>query len=196
MNKVAFETPRLSAIFIDDSNQNLVFDLYSRKENIEFLEGISAENDVRLSRECYGSYHDLGAYLIFEKQNKKFVGIGGIQKQEPMLDGSFAMSHEVEFLIVMHHKFCGFGYASEFCRIFFQKLFAAFPQIQVPARVQKENLSCLKLLKKFGFKEIGEIDYHKYGNKFALLKSDFASFKKTQNEKRNIGFTPFADKLR
>lgn len=181
MTKIAFQTPRLSAHFIDDLNQNLVFDLYSRKENIKFLEGISAENDVRLSRECYDSYNDLGAYLIFENTNKKFIGIGGIQKQEPMSDGSFAMSDEVEFLILMHQEFCGFGYAAEFCSDFFKIFFAAFPQIQVPARVQKENLACLKLLKKFGFEEIGEVDYHKYGNKFALLKNDFNSWTKTRS---------------
>lgn len=180
-NKIAFQTPRLSAHFIDDSNQNHVIELYARPENIELVHGISAEADIRLSIECYEAYKNIGAYLIFENNSKKFIGIGGIQKQEPMPDGLFAMSNcDIEFLIVTHKEFNGFGYASEFCAAFFAKLFESFPELQIPARVNKANSSCIKLLKKFGFNEEGEVDYHSYGNKFALLKTDFDSWKKSQ----------------
>lgn len=170
-NKIAFQTPRLTAHFIDESNKNHVIELYSRPENIEMVHGINAEADIRLSIECYELYKNIGAYLIFENDSNKFVGIGGIQKQEPMNDGSFAMQDcDIEFLIVTHKEFGGRGYASEFCSAFFEKLFELFPNLTVPARVNKNNASCIKLLSKFGFIEAGEVDYHSYGNKFLLLK--------------------------
>jgi len=172
-NKIAFHTPRLSAHFIDESNQDHVIELYGRDENIAFIQGVSAENDIRLSKECYDIYQNIGGFLIFENDSGKFVGIGGIQRQEPMADGSFAMGeHDIEFLIVTHKEFGGRGYASEFCTAFFEKLFELFPNLHIPARVNKANASCIKLLKKFGFTEEGEVDYHAYGNKFSLLKTN------------------------
>ena len=176
-NKIAFVTPRLNACFIDDANQHLVIDLYGRKENIKFVEGIDAEMDIRLGKECYDSHQNIGSYLIFKKDDNKFVGIGGVQKQEPMADGSFAMSDaDIEFLIVTHQEFGGVGFASEFCTGFFDNFFTTFPSLSIPARVNKNNSACIGLLKKFGFKQEGEVDYHVYGNKFALLKADFNSW--------------------
>ncbi len=182
MSKIAFKTKRLSAHFIDDINKNHVFELYSRPENIEFIQGISAENDIRLSIECYEIYQNLGAFLIFENETNKFVGIAGMQRQEPMADGSMSMSGlDVEFLIVTHKEFGGKGYASEFCAVFFEKLFTTFPQLELPARVNKNNVACIKLLKKFGFIEAGEADYHNYGNKFLLLKTKPRHFVRQAN---------------
>lgn len=178
-NKNSFNTDRLRLQPINENNKNYVFELYERKENIEFLHGINAEADIKLSLECYENYKNIGAYLIFENESDNFIGFGGIQKQEPMFDGSFSMqSHDVEFLIILNNEFKGKGYATEFCDEFFKKLFAAFPTLIVPARVDKNNLSCIKLLKKFGFCEEGEADYHIYGNKFNLLKINFDSWQK------------------
>ena len=169
-NQIIFKTARLNAKLMNDVNSHHIIDLYNHKENIEFIEGIKVEEDIRLSIECYKSYKNMGAYLIFENATNNFIGVGGIQKQETMSDGSFAMpNHDIEFLIIMHKEFNGKGYASEFCTVFFQKLFELFPDLKVPARVNKNNLACIGLLKKFGFKEVGEVDYHVYGNKFALL---------------------------
>jgi RimJ/RimL family protein N-acetyltransferase len=180
-NKIAFQTSRLTAHFIDELNQHNVIELYSCPENIEMVHGINAEADIRLSIECYEIYKNIGAYLIFENNSGKFVGIGGIQKQEPMNDGSFAMQDcDIEFLIVTHKEFGGRGYASEFCGAFFEKLFELFPNLTVPARVNKNNASCIKLLSKFGFSQEQEIDYHTYGNKFSLLKANSDSWKKSQ----------------
>jgi RimJ/RimL family protein N-acetyltransferase len=178
--KTNFNTARLTAKTIDDSNKKYVLDLYGRKENVEFLHGISAEEDIRLSQECYASYDGIGAYLIFENETNNFVGVGGIQKQELMQDGSYAMlEHDIEFLIILNHEFKGRGYASEFCDKFFKKLFSTFPNLHIPARVNKENSACIKLLKKFGFNEDGETYYHNYNNKFTLLKNNFDSWQET-----------------
>jgi RimJ/RimL family protein N-acetyltransferase len=160
---------RLRFELIGESNKNWVYDLYNRPENIEFLEGINAEQDIQLSIECSAAYN-IGAYLIFENDSDLFVGVGGIQKQEPLDDGSFAITdHDIEFLIMLNHEFKGLGYASEFCRNFFVTLLGDHPNLQVPARVNKNNISCIKLLKKFGFVEAGEVAYHKAENKFSLL---------------------------
>ncbi len=169
-NELVFTTERLSAYLIDEHNKHYVIDLYNQKENIEFLEGIDAEMDIALSLESYELYQKIGAYLIFENATGKFIGIGGVQKQEPMVDGSFSMSDfDLEFLIIMHKEFGGKGYAFEFCEHFFKKLFEIFPEIKIPARVDKKNVACMKLLKKLGFREVGEVDYHIYGNKFSLF---------------------------
>ena len=160
---------RLRFEILDESNQNWIYDLYHRPENIEFLEGINAKQDIQLSIQCSAAYN-IGAYLIFENDSDLFVGVGGIQKQEPMNDGSFAMKdYDIEFIIVINPEFKGKGYASEFCDSFFNKLFFQHPQIKVPARVSPKNHSCIKLLKKFGFIEVGEVPYHKASNKFSLL---------------------------
>lgn len=179
---IVFETSRLRVQAINDFNQDCIFDLYNREENIEFLHGISAENDIRLGRECYEIYKGIGAYLIFENDTNNFVGFGGMQRQEPMADGSFSMAdHDVEFLIILNHEFKGRGYASEFCAEFFKKLFATLPDLNLPARVNKENKACINLLKKFGFSIEGEADYHVYGNKFALLRTNYDSWRTAQN---------------
>lgn len=174
---VIFQTERLQARFVDHSNEKHVIDLYSKKENVEFLEGIDVEADIRLSKECYDAYKKFGSYLIFENKTDKFIGFGGIQKQEPMADGSLALtSHDVEFLILIDREAVGKGYAYEFCSAFFSQLFNSFSNLSVPARVDKKNSSCIGLLKKLGFVLEGEIDYHIYGNKFFLFRLDFALF--------------------
>ena len=166
-----FRTKRLDAYFVKDENKHHIIDLYNRKENIEFIEGISAEADIELTIECYKTYQNIGAYLFFENESNKFVGFGGIQKQEFMNDGSLSIKDsDIEFLIVMHKEFEGKGYASEFCDEFFKLVSNKFPQLKIPARVNPANVSCIKLLKKFGFAEEGEVDYHVYGNKFLLLR--------------------------
>lgn len=175
----ALNSKRLRMQLLDEFNKNHVFDLYARKENIEFLAGIDATQDIELSIRCSKTYSNSGAYLIFENDSEQLVGIGGIQHQEPMIDGSFAMpGHDVEFIIILSHEFKGRGYASEFCEIFFEKLFSNFPNLHVPARVNKKNAACIKLLKKFGFYEAGTTHYHDYKNEFALLKNNLDSWKK------------------
>ncbi len=177
-NNIDFKTARLKAEILTDLNKNHVFDLYNFAENIEFLQGIDAETDIKLSIECAKNYKNIGAYLIFENHTNKLVGVGGIQKQEPMSDGSLAMSeHDVEFLIILNHEFKGRGYASEFCAGFFEKLFNNFPDLEIPARISKKNFACIKLLKKFGFAENGETHYHNYENKFLLMKNSRDSWK-------------------
>jgi RimJ/RimL family protein N-acetyltransferase len=177
-NNFIFKTPRLKAEVITELNKNHVFDLYNFKENIEFLQGIDAETDIKLSIECAKNYKNIGAYLIFENYTNKLVGVGGIQKQEPMLDASFAMpQHDIEFLIILNHGFKGQGYASEFCSAFFERLFVNFPNLEVPARVNKDNHSCIKLLKKLGFKEQGETHYNNYNNKFSLFTNSHDSWR-------------------
>ena len=168
----SFETLRLKLLELSESNCDHVINLYQSKEAVEFLQGIDAAQDIKLSIQCAKIYGGIGAYLIFEKSSEKFVGIAGIQKQEPMKDGSFAMpQHDVEFLILLDHQFKGLGYASEFCAAFFAKVFAAFPDLEIPARVNKNNAACLKLLKKFGFVEEGEVGYHCYSQGFVMLKN-------------------------
>ncbi len=182
-NDIAFHTPRLQAHFINQQNKNHVFELYARKENTEFLEGISAELDIQLGIECYGRYNNIGSYLIFENHSNKFVGIGGMQLQEPMVDGSLSITdHDIEFLIILEKEFGGIGYASEFCDAFFNKCFSAFPTLTLPARTDKTNSACIKLLKKFGFAEVGEVDYHVYGNKFSLLKNNSNFYEKSKSK--------------
>jgi len=179
-NNIHFNTPRLKAQLLDESNKHHVFDLYNNPQNIEFLHGIDAAQDIELSIKCSAAYSNIGAYLIFENHSNEFVGVGGIQKQEPMWDGSFAMAdYDIEFLIILSHEFKGQGYASEFCRGFFEMFFSNFPQIEVPARVAYDNSSCIKLLKKFGFLESGETHYNVYENKFALLRNSFSSWQQT-----------------
>lgn len=172
-----FNTERLRAELLCEANQHYIFDLYNHKETVEFLHGVDAARDIDLSIRCSADYQNIGAYLIFENGSNKFIGVGGIQKQDPMEDGSFAMAEDIEFLIVLNHESKGRGYASEFCDAFFKKLFATFPNLHVPARVDQQNAACVKLLKKFGFSEIGETHYYHYESKFALLKNDLNSWK-------------------
>ena len=54
-----FKTKRLSAYFIRDDNKHHIIDLYNQKENIEFIEGIDAEADIKLSMECYKTHQNI-----------------------------------------------------------------------------------------------------------------------------------------
>lgn len=169
-------TARLRFELLGAENKNRVYDLYNRKENIEFLQGIDAAQDIELSIKCRDEY-GIGAYLIFENHSNEFVGIGGIQKQEPLDCGSFAIkNHDIEFVIILNPEFKGRGYASEFCQNFFENFFNKFPDLKIPARVNQNNQSCIKLLKKFGFIDAGETSYHKIENKFSLLMNDLKAF--------------------
>jgi RimJ/RimL family protein N-acetyltransferase len=169
---------RLRFELLCEENKNWIFDLYNRPENIEFLEGIDAAQDIQLSIDCSKKY-GIGAYLVFEKDSDDFVGVGGIQMQEPLNDGTYAISnHEIEFLIMLNPEFKGQGYASELCRVFFSEFFNKFPDLHIPARVNQNNLSCIKLLKKFGFSVVSEISYHKPENKFSLLLNNMNSWSK------------------
>jgi RimJ/RimL family protein N-acetyltransferase len=169
-NQIAFQTPRLEAHFANLNNKNLVLDLYNQKESGQFLEGVSGEQDFNLALKCYNSYQNIGSYLIFENQSKNFVGFGGVQIQEPMQDGSLALNDDIEFLIMISKQFSGFGYASEFSSIFLKNFFNVFPNLTIPARVNKDNAACIKLLTKLGFIYEGETSYHKQENKFHLLR--------------------------
>ncbi len=169
--KLIFQTPRLKAFQLNEANKHHVIKLYNAAENIEFLEGIDVIKDIELVFECYERYGGIGAYLLFKNDSDEFVGFGGVQRQEPMADGTLAMSDsDIEFLIIIEKKFSGIGFASEFCEAFFQKFFTQHQNLPIVARISGKNLSCIKLLKKFGFVEIGETDYHVYGNKFSLLR--------------------------
>lgn len=160
---------RLIFQLLSKENEHLVYELYNNPENTEFLHGINPEKDIALSLSCAEKYN-IGVYLIFEKEVNGFVGVGGIQLQEPMIDGSFAIkNHEIEFLIILNNQFQGKGYASEFCQNFFAKTSAKYPNLKIPARVNPDNNSCIKLLKKFGFEEKGKTYYNNYGNEFVLL---------------------------
>lgn len=173
----SFNTSRLRAELLCEANQNHIFDLYNHEETLKYLHGIDAARDIDLCIRCSQDYQNIGAYLIFENDSDKFVGVGGIQKQDPMHDGSYALAnHDIEFLIILGHDFKGKGYAFEFCNAFFQKLFAVFPDLHVPARVDQQNAACIKLLKKFGFIEAGETHYHSYDSKFTLLKNNLDSW--------------------
>lgn len=176
----SFNTSRLRAELLSDLNKNHIYDLYSHPKTLEFLHGIDADRDIELSIKAAQDYQNIGAYLMFENESNKFVGIGGIQKQDPMIDGKFAMEEDVEFLIVLSNEFHGKGYASEFCQAFFEKLFSNFPELNVPARVDQKNDGCIKLLKKLGFLEKGETHYYFYDSKFSLLKNNISSWAKTK----------------
>lgn len=172
INNIALITPRLSCHYANLDNKNLVINLYNEKGSTDFLHGINAEQDFELGKKCYPDYKNFGSYLIFENDTNKFIGFGGIQKQEPMRDGSLVLEDEIEFLIMISKYFGGLGYAYEFSSIFLKKFFTLFPHLTIPARVNKENLACIKLLTKLGFKRVGEVDYGNYGNKFDLYRID------------------------
>ncbi len=177
MQNKTLKTARLRAELLEEKNCRYVLDLYGDVENIKLLHGIDAAQDIQLSIECSQQYQGTGAYLIFENDSNIFLGVGGVQKQEPMIDGPLAMpEHDLEFLIILDHKAKGKGYATEFCEVFFENLFNTFPNLTIPARTNKENVSCIKLLKKFGFQEEGETFYHNYANPFTLLKNNMIQY--------------------
>lgn len=171
---------RLTFEILNEDNQNLVYDLYQDPENIEFLQGINAEKDIQLSIDCFAQ-NQIGVYLIFENDSGNFVGVGGVQLQEPMPDGLFAIeNHDIEFLIMLSNKFKGKGYASEFCQSFFQEFYIIYPSKIIPARVKEENIACVKLLEKFGFKKSGKTFYNNYNNEFLLLLNDNISHEQSR----------------
>lgn len=154
---------------LNKENEKFIYQLYRNPENTEFLHGIDPSQDIVLSQNCAEKF-DVGVYLIFENGSKNFVGCGGIQLQEPMIDGSLAIkNHEIEFVIILDNSFKGKGYASEFCQNFFNKVSLSKPQLNIPARVSLSNEPCIKLLKKFGFQEKGKTHYNNYSNEFLLL---------------------------
>jgi len=174
---IFFKTSRLQACLADNDNKKYVIDLYNQKDSKEFLEGIDGELDFKLAVDCYNSYQNIGSYLFFENESKNFVGFGGVQKQEPMLDGTLALEDEIEFLIMISKQFSGLGYAYEFSTIFLERFFNVFPYLTIPARVNKENIVCIKLLQKLGFIHEGEVSYRHYNNKFNLFRASSNSFK-------------------
>ncbi len=166
-NILAFTTPRLNAYFLDKQNQHLVIDLY--KESSQFLAGIDVMKDIELVQDCYRK-NNIGAYLFFCKENNDFIGFGGVQNQEPLDDGSLALKDEIEFVIMIDSKHGGRGLAYEFSSCFFDLYFKKFPAVTIPARVDKQNLSCLNLLKKLNFVQEGEVAYRHTDSKFYLLR--------------------------
>ena len=169
---IAFTTKRLNAHYLTRQNQQFVIDLYHKKESAQFLQGLDVMQDIELVLQSYQK-NKIGAYLFFCKDTNEFVGFGGVQNQEPLQDGSFAMPDEIEFLIMVDAKHAGLGFANEFSLAFLELFFKNFPQKTIPARVNKENISCLKLLQKIGFKQEGETFYCNRENKFHLLRCEF-----------------------
>lgn len=169
MNKIIFTTPRLEAHLLTKENQNLLIELYDKKENREHLKGLSAFQDIELTFDCY-EQNDIGAYLIFCNQTKNFIGFGGVQNQEPLNDGSLAFEDAIEFLIMIDASHGGKGYAKEFSSHFINYFFENSKLKTIPARVSKENFACIKLLKGLGFQDAGEVPYHEKENKFHFLK--------------------------
>ena len=183
LDNIVFNTLRLQAYMANLHNKKYVIDLYNQKDSKEFLEGIDGELDFKLAMDCYDSHQNLGSYLFFENESKNFVGFGGVQRQEPMLDGTLALEDEIEFLIMVSKQFAGFGYAYEFSSIFLEKFFSVFPDLTVPARVNKENIACIKLLQKLGFIYEREVGYRHYNNKFNLFRVNSNSFKSKESKR-------------
>ena len=169
-NTPIFTTPRLEAHLLTQENKNLLIEIYSRKENIIHLKGLDAFQDIKLTFDCYRENNNVGAYLIFCKKTKNFIGIGGVQNQEPLNDGSFAFDDKIEFLIIIDYSHHGKGYAKEFSLAFLNFFFSNFPNKTIPARVNQENFACINLLEKIGFSKVGKVSYHDRSNMFYLLK--------------------------
>ena len=170
LKNIAFKTERLEAHFLTRENQQFVIDLYNKKETLEHLEGLDVMKDIELVMQCYEENKNIGAYLFFCSETKEFVGFGGVQNQEFLRDGSLALPDKIEFLIMLDAKHGGRGYGYEFSQAFLNLFFENFPQVSLPARVNKENSACLKLLAKLGFKMEGEVCYRDWNTKFYLLR--------------------------
>lgn len=168
--KIAFETARLEAHFLNLQNQHLLFDLYSNPEISLYLQGLDAAKDIELTYSCYHENNNIGAYFIFCRETKALIGFGGVHNQEPLKDGSFAIKDKIEFIIIINAKHGGKGYAKEFSQKFLQMFFEEFPQRKIAARVKKDNTACLKLLENLGFKHEGETIYYDESNKFYLMR--------------------------
>lgn len=173
--QIAFTTNRLNAYFLTAQNQHCVINLYNKKESAEFLAGVDVMKDIELVHQCYLENKNIGAYLFFCNQTHEFIGFGGVQNQEPLQDGSLALQDKIEFLIMVDGKYCGRGYAQEFSSAFLDLFFTNFPQATIPARVNKENVSCRRLLEKIGFKKEGEAAYRNWDQKFDLMRADISS---------------------
>lgn len=168
--QIAFTTPRLNACFLTPQNQHHVINLYNQKESSEFLAGVDVMKDIELVHQCYLENKNIGAYLFFCNQTNEFVGFGGIQNQEPLQDGSLALQDKIEFLIMLAGNYIGRGFAQEFSLAFLDLFFANFPQATIPARVNKDNFSCQRLLEKVGFRKEGEAAYRNWDQKFDLMR--------------------------
>ncbi len=166
--QIIFKSERLEAHLLTKKNQNLLIELYNDKQNTQFLEGLNVIQDIALTYDSY-EQNDVGAYLIFCNKTKNFIGFGGVQNQEPLNDGSFAFSDKIEFVIMIDAKHHWQGYAKEFSQEFLKYFFAKLPNHKIHARVNKQNLGCLKLLAKLGFVRIGEVAYYDKNNIFELL---------------------------
>ena len=167
--KIAFTTKRLEAHFLTPQNQQFVIDLYNKKETTQHLDGLDVMKDIELVMQCYEENKNIGAYLLFAQETGEFVGFGGIQNQEFLHDGSLALPDKIEFLIMLDSSHGGRGYGYEFSAAFLDLFFENFPQVNLPARVNKENEACLKLLRKLGFTMNGEVHYRDRNTKFYLL---------------------------
>lgn len=168
--KIAFTTDRLEARFLTPQNQQLVIDLYNADGSTQYLEGLDVMKDIELVKKCYKENQNVGSYLFFCKKNNEFIGFGGVQNQESLNDGSLALSDKIEFLIMVGAKHAGLGYGYEFSSEFLKFFFDNFPEISVPARVNKENIACIKLLRKLGFVGYGEVAYRNWDTRFYLLR--------------------------
>jgi len=173
--KIAFTTDRLEAHFLTPQNQHFVIDLYNADGSTQYLEGLDVMKDIELVKKCYQENQNVGSYLFFSKKNNEFIGFGGVQNQESLNDGSLALSDKIEFLIMVASKNAGLGYGYEFSSAFLRFFFNNFPEISVPARVNKENFACIKLLRKLGFSSDGDVAYRDWGTKFNLLRINFDS---------------------
>jgi RimJ/RimL family protein N-acetyltransferase len=169
-NQIAFATPRLNAYFLTEQNQHHVINLYNQQGTAQFIAGVDVMKDIELVHQCYLENKNIGAYLFFCNQTNEFVGFGGVQNQEPLDDGSLALQDKIEFLIMLDAKHNGKGFAQEFSTAFLDLFFANFPQATIPARVNKENIPCLRLLEKLEFIRVGEVAYRHHDNKFHLLR--------------------------
>lgn len=170
--KIAFKTARLEAHFLTAENQQFVIDLYNQKETSQHLDGLDVMKDIELVMQCYEENKNIGAYLFFCNETAEFVGFGGVQNQEFLRDGSLALPDKIEFLIMVNPKFGGLGYGYEFSQAFLQLFSENFRNFSLPARVNKENKSCLKLMEKLGFIMAGEVCYRDLDTKFYLLRKE------------------------
>ena len=174
-DKIAFKTERLEAHFLNEDNKHFLFELYNDATLSQHLQGLDAEKDFALTIDCYNANSNIGAYLIFSRNDfddtKDFIGFGGVHNQEPLKDGSLALPDTIEFLIMIDSKHARKGYAKEFSEAFLQLFFNASNHNNLMARVSKENEPCVNLLQRLGFKHEGETIYYSEENKFFLMRA-------------------------
>jgi len=128
-----------------------ICDIYSHESMTEFMEPLFDPDEEREYQKQYieriYKFFGYGLWLIVNKADGKVIGRAGVETKESCKDYS-----QVELSYQVSVPYQNQGIATEVCLAIIDYTFNTLGKSSIIARVDKENIPSIKLIKKLGFR--------------------------------------------